>query len=141
MKAGFFQRDGRRWEVFPAQEDVHVAGVAHGGLIGAGNPGGHGVVADDGVGHLRGIERRGGAQQTAADVFNRVAHALPGDGSQGRGHDIDGAERCGEAVAESRALVAKGSWQDERAPLRAAASNNNAVILNGAFGGFATMAE
>src|SRR5205807_2174571 len=79
MKARFLQSGGCDGEIFATQENIHVASVADGGFIGARNPRGHRITADHCVRYVRFGESRRGAQKAAADVFDGVAHALPGD--------------------------------------------------------------
>src|SRR5207245_1829772 len=77
------------FEIVPAQENVHVPGAAHGGLIHSRYPGGHGVATNHRVGDPCLFERRGSPQQSLANFFNGIAHAFPGNiGIMASRHDL-----------------------------------------------------
>jgi hypothetical protein len=48
----------------------------HGRLIGLLHPRHHGIPADHGIGHARGLERRGGSQQPVPHLLHGPLHAV-----------------------------------------------------------------
>jgi hypothetical protein len=78
-KPGGGQRCGCRGQVFAAEQQVDVTGVAHRGFIRSRDPGGHGISTDDSIRNSRGIERRRCPQESASNIFHGVFHTLPGN--------------------------------------------------------------
>jgi hypothetical protein len=63
-------------EVGAVDEDVNIRGVADGGLVDGGDPGGDGVSANHGVGDAGGVKGFGGAEEALADLFDGVDHPV-----------------------------------------------------------------
>ena len=75
-EAGGLEGAGGGGEVWPAEEDVDILGVADGGGVDGGDPGGDGVAPGDGVGDAGGFECGGGTGESVANAFHGEHHPV-----------------------------------------------------------------
>lgn len=75
-EAGFFEDGGGLVEVGTAEEKVDILGVAHGGGVDGGDPGGDRVAVGDGVGNAGRFEGGAGTGKAITDAFHGEHHSI-----------------------------------------------------------------